>query len=101
MSIDAHTYAVFINFVFMDKVIKRLRVFFRISNAAFDFMDATAEAITARSPVPSKMRELHRLALIEIEKENPDLKAIDNLLAQMEHTAAAPKPNFPKGGIPN
>jgi hypothetical protein len=84
----------------MDKKIKTLRTFFRVSNAAFEFQNS----ILAFSGhiVPTKMQQLHKMALEEIEKECPDLSKIDNLLAEMENLAelnSQPKPKFPKGGI--
>jgi len=70
----------------MDNKIKALRTFFRISNAAFEFQNSIQLAFGGRI-VPSKMQELHKLAFAEIEKEDPDLSLIDNLLAEMESTA--------------
>jgi len=81
----------------MDKKIETLRMFFRVSNAGFEF----ANAITGNK-TPNNMQQLHKLALEEIEKENPDMAIIDKLLAEMQETAevnSQPKPNFPKGGI--
>ena len=85
----------------MDKKIKTLRMFFRVSNAAFEFQNSIQMAISGHI-APSKMHQLHKLALVEIEKENPDLSIIDNLLEEMEKLAESnsqPKPNFPKGGV--
>lgn len=84
----------------MDNKIKTLRAFFRISNAAFEFKNAIQLALSGHI-VPSKMHQLHKLALVEIEKENPDLSLIEKLLAEMENTAEQmkQKPNFPKGGV--
>lgn len=85
----------------MNKKISQLRTFFRVSNAAFDFTNAIQSAFNG-SVTPTKMQQLHKLALEEIEKENPDLSKIHNLLAEMEGLAelnSQHKPNFPKGGV--
>ena len=85
----------------MENKIHHLRTFFRVSNAAFDCVMAMGAAFGGRSIV-SPMHQLHKLALEEIEKENPDLSIIDKYLEQMELLAEAngqPKPNFPKGGV--
>lgn len=84
----------------MDDKIKTLRTFFRVSNAAFEFQNSIQLATLGYIPL-NKMQQLHKLALVEIEKENPDLSLIDKLLAEMESTAEQmkPKPNFPKGGV--
>lgn len=86
----------------MEKKILQLRTFFRVSNAAFDFTNAIQSAFNGII-TPNKMQQLHKLALEEIEKENPDLLKIDNLLVEMEKLAEVnsnqPKPNFPKGGV--
>lgn len=85
----------------MDKNISQLRTFFRVSNATFDFMNAIKSAFN-KVVTTTKMQSLHKLALDEIEKENPDLSKIDNLLAEMENLAelnSQPKPKFPKGGV--
>lgn len=82
----------------MDKKIETLQTFFRVSNAVFEFQNSMQLAISGHI-APNKMHQLHKLALIEIEKENPGLSLIDKLLAEMESTAEQmkPKPNFPKG----
>jgi hypothetical protein len=85
----------------MDKKIKTLRTFFRISNIAFDCVMAMGAAFGGK-PSISPMHQLHKLALAEIEKETPDLSVIDKLLEEMEKLAEAngkPKPNFPKGDV--
>jgi len=83
----------------MDKKISQLRTFFRVSNAAFDFANAIQLAFN-KINIPNKMQKLHKLALEEIEKENPDLSKIDKLLAEMEKLAnSQPKLDFPKGGV--
>lgn len=63
---------------------------------AFDCVMAMGSAFGGKSIV-SPMHQLHRLALIEIEKKNPDLSIIDNLLEEMGKLAESnsqPKPNF-------
>lgn len=70
----------------MTKHITQLRIFFRTSNASFDFVRAVMSAFGHPSP-PSYIESLHRLALVEIEKESPDMALIDQLLAQMESAA--------------
>ena len=84
----------------MDNKIKTLRTFFRVSNAAFEFQNSIQLAIGGHV-TPNKMQQLHKIALVEIEKENPDLSLIDNLLAEMETTAEVnkPKTKLPKGGV--
>jgi hypothetical protein len=85
----------------MDKKVLHLRTFFRTTTAVFDFANTVQTAIGG-IVTPNKMHVLHRIALEEIEKENPDLFKIDNLLAEMEKLAESynePKPNFQKGGI--
>lgn len=85
----------------MDKEISQLRTFFRVSNAAFEFQNSIQLSFSGHI-VPNKMHQLHKLALVEIEKENPDLSKIDGLLAEMEGLAELNnllKPNFPKGCV--
>ena len=85
----------------MDKKIKTLRIFFRISNAGFNFINAIQLAFPNHI-YPHKMQQLHKIALEEIEKENPDLSKMDYLLAEMQSLAELnnhPKPKFPKGGV--
>jgi hypothetical protein len=67
--------------------IESLRRFFRVSNIAFDFQRSILTAIGQYPPLPTYMETLHRQALIEIEKDNPNMEFIDSLLAQMELTA--------------
>ena len=86
----------------MDKRIEQLLTFFKITNAAFDFMNSFQLAIN--KPVePNKMHQLHKLALMEIEKESPDLLFMEVLLAEMESLAEINNtltPKFPSGGFP-
>jgi len=86
----------------MNKTVEKLRTFFKITNAAFDFMQAIQSA--TNTPIfANKMHQLHKLALIEIEKDAPNLAFIDALLAEMEGLAEINntlKPRFPSGEIP-
>lgn len=84
----------------MDNKIKTLRTFFRVSNAVFEFQNSIQLAFSGHI-VPSKMHQLHKLAIVEIEKENPDLSLIDKLLDEMEITAEQmkQKTRFLKGGV--
>jgi len=70
----------------MDKHIYALRTFFRVSNAAFDFSNSVQSACGG-TVVTNEMHELHKIALEEIEKENPDLSKMDELLEEMENLA--------------
>lgn len=65
------------------KKLKSLRTFFTISVAAFDFA-STMQSMFSTKPFPENpMIVLHRAALTEIMKPEPDLLCIDNLLMQM------------------
>jgi hypothetical protein len=66
----------------MEDKIKALRIFFRISNAAFECYNSIMCELSGYI-APTKMQQLHKMALSEIEKENPDLTIIDKLLAEM------------------
>ncbi len=70
----------------MKKEVETLRTFFRLSNATFDFKDVIQVLFIGR-PSLDRMQELHRAALLEIEKENPDLKIIYKLISEMEQEA--------------
>lgn len=84
--------------------IDRLRVFFRLTNAAFGFKNILC-SLNSSEPIESKMQILHRDALEEVEKEKPDLQKIHDLLLKMEIDAQSyhneKDPNFPKGGMDN
>ena len=85
----------------MEKAVILLRNFFRISSAAFNFTNAVNLALNGNIS-PSEMQQLHQIALQEIEKLNPDMSKIDNLLAEMERLAelnTKPKPNLPNGSL--
>ena len=70
----------------MNTPIKTLKQFFLISNAAFEMQKAILIAI-GQDYNPSAMHELHKMALLELEKESPNLHLIDDLLIQMEGLA--------------
>ena len=76
----------------MEKRIKHLRIFFRTSTAAFNFINSLNEAF-GRTVTQNEMQELHKLALEEIEKETPDLSKIDKLLLEIETIAENTTPN--------
>lgn len=69
-----------------DKTVKQLRQFFNISVAAFEFMRTTSKALGGKGET-SQMHVYHLHAKNEINKDNPDGKKIDNLLAMMEEEA--------------
>lgn len=77
-----------------EKSISHLRMFFRVSNAAFIFANQIRVACDLK-PIEDKMQQLHKLALEEIEKDNPDLLAIDMLLNEMEMLAESNKSKLP------
>ena len=66
--------------------IDKLRIFFKVSNAAFQMQQTIAEAFGQDLPI-SYMHQLHKLALDETNKEKPDMKFINNLLFKMEKVA--------------
>lgn len=83
----------------MNAAIPHLRTFFRISNATFESVRLFTVALGG-NPTPSKMEQLHKLALVEIEKEEPDLTIMDHLLSEMELCAGKNTsriPDYPKG----
>jgi len=88
----------------MDKKIDALRKFFTISVATFEIQHTISTALGFKGH-KSYMNHLHLVAKEEIEKEEPDLKKIDTLLAMMEDCAEANSKerltldNFEKGGI--
>lgn len=93
-------------FFYSMKNIEQLRIFFRITNAAFDFKKKVHAAIGVLES-SSEMQELHRVALVEVEKENPDEAVILELLAEMESLALLqarhppPPKKFKAGGFFN
>lgn len=75
--------------------IDAIRTFFKISVAAFDMRNTIVEAI-GQTVTPSVMETLHRLALNESMKDNPDMEFIDNALLRMEELAEINKLNNQK-----
>lgn len=73
-----------------EKNVETLRKYFQISCAAFNFAEylrlvmAPSERLI---PIFNKMFELHKLALNELEKEDPDMLIVDNLILEMQNTA--------------
>lgn len=65
----------------------KLKIFFSISTAAFTMMHSVSSALGKTDQSISPMEMLHRIALAEIEKEEPDINLIDTLLLQMEQLA--------------
>lgn len=72
--------------------IKTLRTIFKVSNAVFEFQNSIQLSVSGYISI-SKMHQLHKKALNELEKENPDLSIIDNLMLEMEITAGQAKSN--------
>lgn len=69
-----------------NKQIETLRTVFRISVAAFEFAHKVASA-TGKYMATPNMETLHRIALSELEKENPNMQYVDSLLGKMEELA--------------
>ena len=67
--------------------IEQLRKFFRASNIVFEIVENIQLALTGYL-IPNEMHQLHKIALNEIEKENPDLSIIYKLLERMELISA-------------
>ena len=63
--------------------IEILRKFFRISNTGINCATSIQAALTGRV-IDTPIYHLHRMALTEVEKDNPNLEIIDYLLMQME-----------------
>lgn len=83
------------------KQITALRKFFRISTAAMVFADEVGKLHNGPG-LDEKglaMLALHKQALAELEKENPDADTVERLLEKMENTAAQAVSKFPPGGI--
>ena len=70
----------------MENKIAKLRIFFKITNSTFEFVN-NIQLITNGVIIENKMQMLHKIALNELEKENPDLSIIDNLLNEMSNIA--------------
>lgn len=70
-----------------DNVKAQLLSFFRTSIAVFEFMQKMADIYSPDSTYNigcNKMYSLHRIALTELEKDNPDAVLVDNLLEEMQ-----------------
>lgn len=84
------------------KNIEELRIFFRLSNATLDYAQKVNTAIGIVH-LESEMQQLHRAALVEVEKESPDIGILDGLLEKMQNLAYVQSLNhrkkFTKGGI--
>ena len=70
----------------MTKNLKELSLFFAITNAAFAIADAFRDK-NGQDPLPQDMRDLHRKALKELQKDEPNLLRIDALIAGMDAKA--------------
>ena len=66
----------------MEEKIKILRMVFRISCGAFKFME-TIQLATIGYIIPNKIKSLHEMALLELEKQDPDLKVIDYFIEEI------------------
>lgn len=66
--------------------IQTLKRFFKISNAAFEFKNTMLAAL-GHVPHPTAMEQLHRMALQELERDEPNTAFLDGLLFQMEQLA--------------
>ena len=66
-----------------DKKIKVLRRFFTISASSFEMQHTIAKSFGYLG-TRSFMHTLHLAALNEINKENPNLETVDNLIVMME-----------------
>ena len=84
------------------KNLDQLRTFFRLSNATFDFVIKVKMACGVVD-IGGEMQELHKAALIEVEKEVPDMGVLDSLLEKMQNLAEFKAVNYRKkfteGGI--
>ncbi len=84
--------------------IEKLILFFKTSTAMFEFMQKILDIHAPNSSNVNrndKMYSLHKLAIVELEKDKVDLIVLDNLLAEMEKLAeqnSIPIPNFEVGG---
>lgn len=74
-----------------DKHIEHLRMIFRISCAAFDFKNQILAAL-GKVPPPYHMETLHRLMLMELEKQEPDMSVVHSLLKEMEEQTKLRQP---------
>ena len=86
------------------KEIESARRAFTIAIGAFNFSHMVSIQFggTGLDERGLQMIELHKQALAECEKENPDIAVIGSLITQMEIIASQKDaPKFPPGGIVN
>jgi hypothetical protein len=87
----------------IDKKISVLRTFFNVTNLSFNFAENLKKSFGLELNECEnyiEMKKLHKTALEELEKKEPCLDAIDDLLSKMESLSKKQiKPNFKKGGI--
>lgn len=76
----------------MEEKIKTLRMAFRISNATFSMLKF-AQTISSGKTEITEMQKLHEKALIEIEKEKPNMLLIQILILEMKMEANRMKMN--------
>jgi hypothetical protein len=69
-----------------NKAHKTLKQFFTVTTASFTMMSSVSAAF-GHKPQPTAMEMLHRMALAELEKEEPNSALLDGLLFQMEQLA--------------
>jgi hypothetical protein len=69
-----------------NKAHKTLKQFFTVTTAAFTMMNSVSAAF-GRMPHPTAMETLHRMALQELEKPEPNAEFLDGLLFKMEQLA--------------
>lgn len=69
-----------------NKAHKTLKQFLTITTAAFTMMSSVSAAFGHRVQ-PTAMEMLHRMALAELEKDEPNAALLDGLLFQMEQLA--------------
>jgi hypothetical protein len=83
----------------MIEVLRKIKQFFEISVASFDFQRKVVET-SGGELSKSKMERLHRRLLTELRKENPNVENIDFLLAKMEMLVDEnKKQRFENGGV--
>jgi len=71
-----------------DKQVQMLRTFFRISTASFEFVEKVAMIANDGRLMPENpMHVLHSIALLELDKENPNMQYLDALLGDMKELA--------------
>lgn len=66
------------------KAIEALRKAFRISNAVLKCMEEIQIAIGIYQ-IPNKMKSLHKMVLFELEKPNPDMMLVNNIIEEIQN----------------